>query len=530
MPRNLPLLVAVAITACGGSPPDPGNPDDAARMGREIIEHALDETGRPAELAGGRAFVFYGTGTLDKAAEGQAFATDHPSPGPFRERLAFDLTGRRLAREYREDRYDGTFEHLTEIHGADSILTYVVHSLGFAVPGRSASNPAAAQATRRRLPHALLTEISRDGATPRWLGSDGGVERVAALLESGTEVTLAFDPSDRLLRSLAYDTVLTGHGRVSIAWNWSDWRTVPELGRFPFRYGATVDGKPYIDVFVDSVTLAREAHFSVPAGMRTLPVQFDSARPPASLDVRQVAAGVFVVPNVRSGFAPLVIERANDIVVVDAPASYPLLASIPLSQTDPGPASGWVSERFARTIRQRFPQKPIAFAILTHAHEDHAAGVRAFVAEGATVVGHPSIRRRIEAWLHAPADTTSDGNGANETPLQFMEVTDSLTLDDAIRPIRLLRISPNPHAEALLAVHVPGPDILFISDLVTPGPIDSYPRAAHASLDLAFIRWFTGAGFRSPRILSMHGSGELTPAHIARLRQLLANRDSLSGL
>jgi glyoxylase-like metal-dependent hydrolase (beta-lactamase superfamily II) len=522
-------LLCVLLLACGETAPNAANPDDAVRMGRSVIDRAIREAGVTNSLAGGRPFTMTGTGTLDKAAEGQSFTPGQPAPGPFRERLAFDLRGGRASREYREDRYDGTIEHITELHGADSTLTLLVHTHGLAVPRRSPLNVAARRALLRRLPHALLAEVSREGATPRWLGSNDDADSVAALLQTGTSVILAFDPADGLLRSLTYDTVIAGRGRTTLSWIWSDWRTLPELGRFPFRYAATVNNQPYIDVFVDSVTLATDSDFAAPASLRPIATQYDSVAATAPLHFQAVASGVFIVPDVRGGFAPLVIERASGIVVVDAPASFPLLGSIPLAETDPGPHPGWVSERFVDAIRQRFPEKPIRHLILTHGHSDHAGGVRAFVAEGATVVAHASLRPQIQALLQVPPDDLADRYAQQPRPLEFLDVQDSLRLDDSIRPIRILFIDPNPHAAGLLAVHLPTANILFLSDLITPAPIDVYPRANHAPLDLAFLRWFDTMPFSNTRILSMHGSGELSREHLDRLRRLSAQRYSVSG-
>jgi hypothetical protein len=97
-------VLCVLLVACGETAPNAANPDDAVRMGRSVIDRAIREAGVTNSLAGGRPFTITGTGTLDKAAEGQSFTPGQPAPGPFRERLAFDLRGGRASREYREDR------------------------------------------------------------------------------------------------------------------------------------------------------------------------------------------------------------------------------------------------------------------------------------------------------------------------------------------------------------------------------------------------------------------------------------------
>ncbi|MGH7501807.1 MAG: MBL fold metallo-hydrolase [Longimicrobiales bacterium] len=531
--RSVCFVVAfgtMIVAGCGNDAPSPDSPADAARVGREIIGRAIAEAGSISEL-GANGFLIAGTGTIDERAEGQAFVPGEPAPGPFRERLVFDFAQQRFAREYREDRYDGTFEHLSEIHTSDSMLITVVHSHGFAIPTREPQNARARQALLRRLPHALLAEVSRDGATPRWLGTENGTARVAALLETGTPVTLAFAETDGLLRALTYDTILPALGRISLSWTWEDWRIIDGFGRFPFRYAASTGDYSWLDVFVDSVAAAENADFDVPARVRTVPIRIDSATTTRTRPIAftRFANGVFTVANVRAGFTPIVIERSDHVVAVDAPASFPLLGAIPVAETDPGPNPSWVSERFADAITHQFPNKPVRFLILTHAHHDHAGGVRAFVALGATVIGPATIRPEVERILQLPADAMHDRLAASPQPLRFLEVNDSLLLDDSRQPIRLLDIRPNPHSDGLLAVHLTSPRILFVSDLVTPASLDVYPRAAHAALDFAFLRWFDATALAEVRILTMHGTGELTPEHVARLRSLAAKRDSAAS-
>ena len=53
--------------------------------------------------------------------------------------------------------------------------------------------------------------------------------------------------------------------------------------------------------------------------------------------------------------------------------------------------------------RAAIPDKPIRFVAITHAHGDHAGGLRAYIAEGVTVLTTPGNRawvERMEAAEH----------------------------------------------------------------------------------------------------------------------------------
>ena len=55
-----------------------------------------------------------------------------------------------------------------------------------------------------------------------------------------------------------------------------------------------------------------------------------------------------------------------------------------------------------QAITERFPNKPIRYVVNTHAHYDHAGGLRTYVAQGATVVTHEANRPFYERTWARP--------------------------------------------------------------------------------------------------------------------------------
>lgn len=148
----------------------------------------------------------------------------------------------------------------------------------------------------------------------------------------------------------------------------------------------------------------------------------------------------------------LAVEQADGIVIVDAP----------LDEIWGQVLIDWAAETF--------PEKPISHVISTHHHIDHSAGLRAFVAAGATVVLHQAARDFFADVFAAPSTLLPDQ--LEQEPVQATMVTvpadDRLVLDDTERPIHVYPM-PTPHAEDMVVVHLPGPDILFVSDIYNPG-------------------------------------------------------------
>ena len=200
----------------------------------------------------------------------------------------------------------------------------------------------------------------------------------------------------------------------------------------------------------------REAIADAPAGADEPPLVFEA-----------VAADLYRVPDVRGGFAPLVMTFADFSVVIDAPAGYPLLAELPPGHTDPAPSMSHHSERLVDAIAERFPDRPLRYVVLTHAHLDHVGGVRAFVDAGATVLGAPTTQPVVEALVQR-TDIRPDRLSASLNPLVWEDVTDVREITDGSRTLRVLSMGDNPHDPGMLVVHVPASGVMFVSDMITP--------------------------------------------------------------
>jgi hypothetical protein len=103
---------------------------------------------------------------------------------------------------------------------------------------------------------------------------------------------------------------------------------------------------------------------------------------------------------------------------------------------------------------------------------DHSGGLRAYVAEGATIVVAAPTKAYFNKALRNPRTVANDAQQKARKPVRITEVKDQLALkDNAGGEIRIYNIK-NPHAEGYLMGHVVKENVVFITDLISPrGPI-----------------------------------------------------------
>jgi glyoxylase-like metal-dependent hydrolase (beta-lactamase superfamily II) len=124
--------------------------------------------------------------------------------------------------------------------------------------------------------------------------------------------------------------------------------------------------------------------------------------------------------------------------------------------------------------KQAIPNKPIRFVVNSHPHFDHASGLAAAVAEGATILTHRNNEPVLERLLGGPRTLT--GDSLSKVTNRRTNVVEGVGDRDVRKGtngkvVELHRV-PNEHSDGMLVVYLPAEKVLWSADVtgVNPNP------------------------------------------------------------
>jgi len=198
--------------------------------------------------------------------------------------------------------------------------------------------------------------------------------------------------------------------------------------------------------------------------------------PPAAPPVEKLGDGVF---KIGGNYTSLAVDMGDHILVVES------------GQSD---ARGLAVMTAAK---QAIPNKPIRFVVNSHPHFDHASGLSAAVAEGATILTHNNNEKVLEQLLSGPRTLTGDSLSkvTNRRTNVVQGVGDrDVRKGNNGKVVELVRI-PNEHSDGMLAVFLPAEKVVWSADItaVNPNPGQlATVRAANETLtklNLDYSSW-----------------------------------------
>jgi glyoxylase-like metal-dependent hydrolase (beta-lactamase superfamily II) len=182
---------------------------------------------------------------------------------------------------------------------------------------------------------------------------------------------------------------------------------------------------------------------------------------PAAPPVEMLGEGVY---KIGGNYTSLAIDMGDHILVVES------------GQSD---ARGMAVMAAAK---EAIPGKPITQVVNSHPHFDHASGLAAAVAEGATILTHENNEPVLERFLTGSRTLANDSLaqlGATRTDV-VQAVPDQQTLTGTNGKVVELHHLPNEHTDGMLGVYLPAERVLWTADVTV---INSSPA------QVGVVRW-----------------------------------------
>ena len=245
--------------------------------------------------------------------------------------------------------------------------------------------------------------------------------------------------------------------------------------QFPMRIVERQGGHPTLDISVRSVR---------PNGAATLTV---AANPPGqgggAATAERLGSGVWLI---TAGLNSVLVEFADHLVVVEAVGndarSHAVLAE----------------------VRRLVPNKPIRYLVNTHAHFDHAGGVRAFAAEGITVLTHEVNKPFLEKIFALPHRIAPDSLARASRKPVVEAVGARRVLSDGSQTLELHHIRGNLHNDGLLMAYLPKERLLIQADAFHPRP-GAAPYPSPPQFTVNFYENVQRLKLDVTRVLHIHG-------------------------
>jgi glyoxylase-like metal-dependent hydrolase (beta-lactamase superfamily II) len=229
-------------------------------------------------------------------------------------------------------------------------------------------------------------------------------------------------------------------GDLSMEMTYADYRDWNGV-KFPTRVTERWGGETVLELAVSDVKPNAPVDISVPPSVRDAPL------PPAvNIVTTKLQEGVYNIGGQNAN--TIAVEFKDYIVAIEAGTHQER------------------SDAVIAEIKKLFPNKRIGYLINTHAqYNDHAAGVRPYAAEGATIVTHEDNKKWFEevafkgTWTIEP-----DRLSQMKTRPKVDTVGAKKVMTDGTRELHLYHVAGNQHDAAMLMIYFPKEKWLVTAD------------------------------------------------------------------
>jgi glyoxylase-like metal-dependent hydrolase (beta-lactamase superfamily II) len=462
---------------------------------REVLDKAVAAYGGLENLRSIQNFSLKAAG--DTVQRNQSRRTFFAERTPYQTEVVVDIKGNRFM-QAAQGGYPGGFKYHNGlvVDKTEGVTFDLIRNISTARPNIP---PAALRARLRWLPQFWVLNAVERASRLRYIGKIEFDKRmhnaVSYANEDGAENTLYFDEKTNLLSKFEAMGTDVYFGDVVFETIYPSYRNENNQP-IPTGIITKVNDELTQELRFEQVsfnTTLSDDKFKTPSGMKA--VTFPPTPP-----LNKLAENVYTVN--AGGYNVLFVAFKDYVFVMEAPGGDN------------------VSRSAIEQIKKTFPDKPIRYVAVTHHHDDHAGGLRTYIAEGATLIAAPGEKSFFERIAKSKFTIDPDTLTLKPQPLKIETLAGGKrVLTDGVTTVEIYDIGSGPHTDEMLVAYLPNEKILFQGDLLNRPSNGDYPIANDTTV--YFAKWLEAKKLAVDKIVAVHG----TISTMDELRQAVAEKE-----
>ena len=324
-------------------------------------------------------------------------------------------------------------------------------------------------------PHGVIKAALKNKATLTFRTEKGKSLAAVSFTEPGRFSATALINADYLVERVESKQPHPVLGDTALVTVYSDYRSFGEV-KFPERIVQTHGATPLIDFGVGNVQVNQPSGITVPDNIKTAVER---------VTAEKVADGVWFLAG--GSHNSVAIEMKDHMVLVEAPLYDGRTAAV------------------LAEVKKLGGTKPLRYVINSHHHFDHAGGLRAAAAEGATLITSAEAKTYFDKAFANPNSISPDLFAKSKKKAKIEGVNGKRVFSDGSRAFEVLFIRDSVHAAGFQMVYLPKEKLLIEGDAYTPQPPGAKPPATPNGNNVNLVENIEKMKLAVDKILPLHG-------------------------
>jgi glyoxylase-like metal-dependent hydrolase (beta-lactamase superfamily II) len=313
------------------------------------------------------------------------------------------------------------------------------------------------------MPHGFLRAASRRGATVEAKTVGGKKYQVVSFVGDNKAKVNGYLNDRNLVDRVETWIDNPFFGDMAFEAIYSDYKDVGGA-QFPMHIVQKQGGYPIFDLTLTDVKA--NAPVSIQAAQGRGGAGAAPAAAAGGATSEKLGDGVYLITG---GYAAIAIDFKDHITVIESGQSE---------------ARGLAVMAEAKRL---IPNKPITYVVNTHSHIDHSSGLRAAVAEGATILTHQLNKPYLEKTLSLPHTLNPDAAQQNGKKPVVEAMGDKKVLTDGVHVVELYHLQNFGHHDGMLIAYLPKEKVLVEADGWNPQAPNATPPTPASPYTLSLV-------------------------------------------